>query len=74
MKTHKRASREELGRGSERPGEREGAERERSKRLYCWTLPERGGGGRGGERENSKTLFYKSCSLGLVKNLTTSAC
>ena len=26
----------------------------------------------GGERENSKTLFYKDCSLGSVKNLTTS--
>ena len=26
------------------------------------------------ERENSKTLFYKDCSLGSVKNLTTSPC
>ena len=35
----------------------------------------REGGERGGERErensNSKTLFYKDCSLGSVKNLTT---
>ena len=28
-----------------------------------------GGGGGGGEDSNSKTLFYKGCSLGLVKNL-----
>ena len=42
---------------------------------------ERGGGGgmeRGRELklENfiSKTLFYKDCSLGSVKNLTTSPC
>ena len=26
------------------------------------------------ERENSKTLSYKDCSLGSVKNLTTSPC
>ena len=26
------------------------------------------------ERESSKTLFYKNCSLGSVKNLTTSPC
>ena len=26
------------------------------------------------EKSNSKTLFYKDCSLGLVKNLTTSPC
>ena len=25
-----------------------------------------------GENSNSKTLFYKDCSLGSVKNLTTS--
>ena len=25
-------------------------------------------------RENSKTLFYKDCSFGSVKNLTTSPC
>ena len=29
-----------------------------------------GGGGGGEKRENSKTLFYKDCSLGLVKNLS----
>ena len=61
MKTHKRTSREELGRVSERPGEKEGAERERSKRLYCWTLPEReregGGGGEGIERERGLKNF-----------------
>ena len=28
----------------------------------------------GGRELNSKTLFYKDCSLGLVKNLTTSPC
>ena len=33
---------------------------------------ERWGGGGGGE--NSHTLFYKDCSLGSVKNLTTSPC
>ena len=38
---------------------------------------EREGGGREGERErensnsNSKTLFYKDCSLGSVKNLSS---
>ena len=26
------------------------------------------------ENSNSKTLFYKDCSLGSVKNLTTSPC
>ena len=26
------------------------------------------------DKSNSKTLFYKDCSLGLVKNLTTSFC
>ena len=44
---------------------------------------EKGKGGEGGrERErktergnsNSKTLFYKDCSLGSVKNLTTGPC
>ena len=41
---------------------------------------ERGREGGGREREgensnlNSKTLFYKDCSLGSVKNLTTSPC
>ena len=45
-----------------------------------------GGGGGGGEKKkrrrkkreressNSQTLFYKDCSLGSVKNLTTSPC
>ena len=41
-----------------------------------------GGGGRAGERggergggdSNSKTSFCKNCSLGSVKNLTTSPC
>ena len=29
-----------------------------------------GGGGAGRENSNSKKLFYKECSLGLVKNLS----
>ena len=33
-----------------------------------------GGGGSKSEREREKTLFYKDCSLGSVKNLTTSPC
>ena len=51
--------------------ERDARERERG----GWGV---GKGGRGRERErensNSKTLFYKDCSLGSVKNLTTSPC
>ena len=58
--------------GREREKEREGGERERG----------REGGQRETERvvsrensnSNSKTLFYKDCSLGSVKNLTTSPC
>ena len=48
-------------------GEREPERRERER--------ERGGGG-GGKNSNSKTLFYKVCSLGLVKimSVTTSPC
>ena len=33
-----------------------------------------GGGERERENSNSKTLFYKDCSLGSVKILTTSPC
>ena len=33
-----------------------------------------GGGGREREKSNSKILFYKDCSLGLVRNLTTNPC
>ena len=47
------------GGGAER--EREGVERE-------------GGGREKGGDSNSKTKFYKDCSLGSVKNLTTSPC
>ena len=34
---------------------------------------EKGKGGEGGN-SNSKTLFYKDCSLGSIKNLTTGPC
>ena len=58
-------------------------------KKYCYEpLPplssserEREGGGRQGGREGERereleptTLFYKDCSLGSVKNLTTSPC
>ena len=49
-----------MGGGQERVREREGGERERERERE---------GER--ERENSKTLFFKNCSLGSVKNLTT---
>ena len=52
----------ERRRERERERERERRERERGERRE-----ER-------ERENSKTLFDKDCSLGSVKNLTTSPC
>ena len=66
-----------MWRGRERERRIGHDERERERRIgYDERERERDGLAmmREGERENSnsKTLFYKDCSLGSVKNLTTS--